>query len=111
MGSSQVSLSDVQERSDRSKSPVFTDFVTLNTPESSFSTLTTQNELAAVWSSLVPGFSASHMHVLPSVQHAIEIARSLQGQRKSLDVLVCGSLHLVGGVIEVAGLADIALSS
>ena len=85
--------------------------ITLNTPESSFANLTTQNELAEAWLSLIPGFSTSHVHVLPSIQHAVEVARSLQGQRKWLDVLVCGSLHLVGGVIEIADLAEIALRS
>jgi folylpolyglutamate synthase len=75
------------------------------------SNLTTQKELAAAWLSLVSEFPPSHVHVLPSVQHAVEFARSLRGQRKSLDVLVCGSLHLVGGVIEVADLAEVALRS
>ena len=87
------------------------DFLTLNTPESSFSNLTTQNELAEVWLSLIPGFFTSHVHMLPSIQHAVKVTRSLQGQRMSLDILVCGSLHLVGGVLEIADLAEIALRS
>ena len=88
------------------------DFITLNTPESSFANLTTQNELAEVWLSLIPGFSTSHVHVLPSIQHAVEVVQSLQGQRKLLNnILVCGSLHLVSGVIEIADLAEIALHS
>ena len=87
------------------------DFVSLGTPESSLEKLTVQNELAAAWSSLVPEFPPSHVHVLPSIQHAVEVIRSIQGQSKSLDVLVCGSLHLVGGIIEVADLAEIALHS
>ncbi|KAF8517828.1 tetrahydrofolylpolyglutamate synthase [Gautieria morchelliformis] len=87
------------------------DFVSLNISEDSVANLTIQKGLAAAWLSLIPEFPPSHVHVLPSVQHAIEIARSLHGQRKSLDVLVCGSLHLVGGVIEVADLAEVALRS
>jgi folylpolyglutamate synthase len=89
----------------------FLDFISLGTPESSLEKLTLQHELAAAWSSLVPEFPASDVHVLPSIQHAIGVTRSLQSQSKSLDVLVCGSLHLVGGVIEVADLAEIALRS
>ena len=87
------------------------DFITLNTPESCFANLTTQNELAEAWLSLIPGFSTSQVHMLPLIQHAVEVTRSLQGQRKSLDVLVCGSLHLVSSVIKIADLAEIALHS
>ena len=87
------------------------DFITLNTLKSSFANLTTQNELAEAWLSLIPGLSTSYVHMLPSIQQAVEVTWSLQGQRKSLDVLVCGSLHLVSGVIEIADLAEIALRS
>ena len=87
------------------------DFITLNIPESSFANLTTQNELADMWLSLIPGFSTSHVHMLPSIQHAVKVAQSLQGQRKLLNVLICGSLHLIGGVIEIADLVEIALCS
>ena len=68
--------------------------------------LKTQNELADAWRELVPAFSADHIHVLPSVEHAIHVIREQTGP---VDVLVAGSLHLVGGVIEVAGLSDVAL--
>ena len=86
-------------------------FITLNTPESSFANLTTQNELTEAWLSLIPRFSTSQVHMLPSIQHAVEVTWSLQGQRMLLNVLVCGSLHLVGGVIEIEDLAEIALCS
>ena len=68
--------------------------------------LKTQNELADAWRELVPAFPADQIHVLPSVEHAIHIVRDQTGP---IDVLVAGSLHLVGGVIEVAGLSDVAL--
>ena len=87
------------------------DFITHNTPESSFANLITQNELAEAWLSLIPGFQTSHVQVLPSIQHAVEVTWSLQGQRKSLNILICGSLHLVSSVIEIADLAEIALRS
>ncbi|KAI0747428.1 Mur ligase [Irpex lacteus] len=68
--------------------------------------LKTQHELANAWRGIVPTFPEDHIHVLPSIEHAINIVRE---QGPPVDVLVAGSLHLVGGVIEVAGLSDVAL--
>ena len=69
-----------------------------------------QNELAAAWLSLIPEFSTSNVHVLPSIEHAIRVVRGVGAEGDGgVDVLVAGSLHLVGGVIEVAGLSDVAL--
>lgn len=62
--------------------------------------LATQNALREAWLNLVPGFDEGSVHAVPSIQHAVEIVRGL-GERR---VLVAGSLHLVGGVMEVAGL-------
>ena len=72
--------------------------------------LKTQHELADAWSSLVPSFPKDNVHVLPSIEHAVNVVRKLNASGdKPVDVLVAGSLHLVGGVIEVAGLSDVAL--
>ncbi|TBU49597.1 FolC bifunctional protein [Dichomitus squalens] len=72
--------------------------------------LKTQHELADTWSSLVPSFPKDNVHVLPSIEHAVNVVRKLNvSGDKPVDVLVAGSLHLVGGVIEVAGLSDVAL--
>lgn len=70
-----------------------------------------QSELAASWRSLIPEFPTNNIHVLPSIEHAIRVVREveLEVEEGGVDVLVAGSLHLVGGVIEVAGLADVAL--
>ncbi|KAG1752651.1 FolC bifunctional protein [Suillus paluster] len=67
--------------------------------------LKTQREIEAAWNKLVPTYSGT-VHVLPSIEDAVDEAR----QTLNVSVLVTGSLHLVGGVIEVAGLADRALS-
>ncbi|KAG0709773.1 Mur ligase [Suillus ampliporus] len=67
--------------------------------------LKTQREIEAAWNNLVPTYSGT-VHVLPSIEDAVEEAR----KTLNVSVLVTGSLHLVGGVIEVAGLADRALS-
>ena len=87
-----------------------TDLTTLAIPESDLTHLKTQNDLASAWSSLVPDFPKENIHVLPSIEHAVNVVRKLNASgEKDVDVLVAGSLHLVGGVIEVAGLSDVAL--
>jgi folylpolyglutamate synthase len=86
-----------------------TDLTANNVHESDLAKLTTQTELASALTALVSDFPSSNVHVLPSIQHAVQVVRSLEGGEKSVDALVCGSLHLVGGVIEVANLADVAL--
>ncbi|BEI81303.1 hypothetical protein CcaverHIS002_0204630 [Cutaneotrichosporon cavernicola] len=63
---------------------------------------TTQRALADAWTKLVPGFSGK-VHVVPSIEHAVNIVHEEEGPRS---VLVAGSLHLVGGVMEVAGLQN-----
>ena len=47
-----------------------------------------------------------------SIEQAIEVVRGIgsEGEGKGgVDVLVTGSLYLVGGVIGVAGLTDVAV--
>ena len=74
-------------------------------------TLAPQRELGSAWSELVPSFPDENVHILPSVEHALRNVRGLEEAHPDADVqvLVAGSLHLVGGVIEVAGLAEVAL--
>ncbi|KAM5532276.1 hypothetical protein V8D89_014034 [Ganoderma adspersum] len=72
--------------------------------------LKTQHELADAWSALLPSYPKDSIHVLPSIEHAVNVVRKLEASGENpVDVLVAGSLHLVGGVIEVAGLSDVAL--
>ncbi|CAL1700523.1 unnamed protein product [Somion occarium] len=84
------------------------DLTTRAIAESDLAQLKTQNELASAWKSLVPSFPEGHVHVLPSIEHAVNLVREQEVLGK-VDVLVTGSLHLVGGTIEVAQLADVAL--
>lgn len=74
------------------------------------SKLKVQNELSQAWTKLVPDYPKDRIHVLPSVQHAIEVVHGLESAGH-VDVLVAGSLHLVGGVIEVAGIGSIAMAT
>ncbi|TFK55902.1 FolC bifunctional protein [Heliocybe sulcata] len=88
------------------------DLTTHAIPEGELAALKTQKELASAWSVLLPDFPASNIHVLPSVESAVKVIRELEGQpdnKEKVQVLVTGSLHLIGGVIEVAGLSDVAL--
>ncbi|KAI9512246.1 Mur ligase [Russula earlei] len=71
--------------------------------------LKTQQGLADAWASLVPTFPKEHVHVLPSIEHAVSVTREEASNGRPVEVLVTGSLHLVGGLIEVAGLSDVAL--
>ncbi|KZW04125.1 FolC bifunctional protein [Exidia glandulosa HHB12029] len=73
--------------------------------------LKTQRELAESFAELFPAFPAEQVIATPSIEHAIKSVHSLLAEGTEVQVLVCGSLHLVGGVIEVAGLSDVALSS
>ncbi|GLB33949.1 hypothetical protein LshimejAT787_0108330 [Lyophyllum shimeji] len=84
------------------------DLTTLAIPEDDLAHLKTQHQLASAWSALVPSFPPSHTHVLPSIEHAVHEIEKIQSS-EPVKVLVAGSLHLVGGVIEVAGLSDLAL--
>ena len=84
------------------------DLTTKALSETDLAQLKTQNELASAWRSLVPSFPVDRVHVLPSIEHAVKIVREQEASGK-VDVLVTGSLHLVGGVIEVSRLAEVAL--
>ncbi|KAH8118386.1 tetrahydrofolylpolyglutamate synthase [Phellopilus nigrolimitatus] len=88
--------------------------------EATVDPLKVQRELADAWSSLLPDYPKENIHVKPSIQHAVQYVRELEGgpiqngegsikNYSPVDVLVAGSLHLVGGIIEVAGLSDVAL--
>lgn len=84
---------------------------------SSLSTLSVQHELADAWTDLsstsLPTASAQ-VHVLGSIEEAVQLVRQARGggggqgegeaEVEVEECLVTGSLHLVGGVMEVAGL-------
>jgi folylpolyglutamate synthase len=73
------------------------DLVSINTNKSDVDTLKVQKELAGSWDSIDPDAS---VHVLSTIEEAISKARELAPEDQ-VEVLVTGSLHLVGGVIEV----------
>lgn len=87
------------------------EFKSVSVDPADLETLRTQTELAKAWSQLLPAFPKGNIHVLPSIEHAVRLVRRLRDEnRKSVDVLVTGSLLLVGGLIEVADLTKPALA-
>lgn len=79
--------------------------------DSDLAHLTVQHELAEAWTTLSKSSdseisTATQVHILPSIQHAVNIITQVAHEQRGqgVDVLVAGSLHLVGGVFEVAKL-------
>ncbi|KAI1783020.1 hypothetical protein LXA43DRAFT_1135851 [Ganoderma leucocontextum] len=68
--------------------------------------LKTQHELADAWSASPPSYLKDNIHVLPSIERAVNIVWKLEVFGEKPVVLVVGSLR---GVIEVSGLSDVAL--
>ncbi|KAK4050828.1 Folylpolyglutamate synthetase [Microbotryomycetes sp. JL201] len=70
---------------------------------SDLSNLKVQHELSDAWQDLTATTlptSSAKIHILSSIQDAVELVR----KENVKDVLVTGSLHLIGGVMEVAEL-------
>lgn len=68
--------------------------------------LKTQHEYAEGWAELVPSFPKENMHVLPTIRDSVNTVKRLHSSGGEIDILVIGSLHLVGGLIGVAGLEN-----
>ena len=73
------------------------DLVSMNTNKDDVNSLRVQHDLAKTYDEIDP---EATVHVLGSIEEAISRAREIAGQAKT-EVLVTGSLHLVGGFIEV----------
>jgi folylpolyglutamate synthase len=81
------------------------DLVSINTNQQDVDTLAVQKALAHTWSDID---SSAEVHVLRTIEEAIGTARSVArgwakdaGADAEVMVLVTGSLHLVGGALEV----------
>lgn len=81
------------------------DLVSINTNQQDVDTLAVQKALAATWAEMD---SLAEVHVLRTIEDAIGTARAVArnhakdaGADAEVMVLVTGSLHLVGGAIEV----------
>lgn len=81
------------------------DLVSINTNQQDVDTLAVQRALANTWARID---SAAEVHVLRTIEEAVKTARAFAQRSASnseakseVTVLVTGSLHLVGGLIEV----------
>jgi folylpolyglutamate synthase len=75
------------------------DLVSINTNKHDIDSLKVQRELASTWDQIDPD---SEVHVVGTIEEAVKRARQLAERTDGIvDVMVTGSLHLVGGLIEV----------
>ncbi|KAK6380216.1 hypothetical protein LTS17_005405 [Exophiala oligosperma] len=82
------------------------DLVSVNTNASDVTALKVQNHLAETWEHLDP---STHVDVVPTIEEAVSLVRNFaatqktleQGNKNHVTALVTGSLHLVGGFLEV----------
>lgn len=91
------------------------DLVSVNTNASDVEALKVQNNLADTWKSMDP---AAEVHVVRTIEEAVDLVRGsvkqqqalrgiggsdqeVHGQQDDVTALVTGSLHLVGGFLEV----------
>jgi folylpolyglutamate synthase len=81
------------------------DLVSINTNQQDVDTLAVQKALAHTWSEID---SSAEVHVLRTIEEAVGTARSVAhawskdaGADAEVMVLITGSLHLVGGALEV----------
>ncbi|KAL6703794.1 hypothetical protein ACN47E_009093 [Coniothyrium glycines] len=81
------------------------DLIAVNTNQSDVDTLAVQKALAATWADID---SSAEVHVLRTIEEAIVTARKIAqswaketGADGEVMVLITGSLHLVGGAIDV----------
>ena len=75
------------------------DFWGDDTYQAAVQSLQVQKSLAETWKELDPGAS---VNVVPSIEEAVGWCRDVAGQqRETVRVFVTGSIHLVGGFLEV----------
>lgn len=80
------------------------DLVSINTNQQDVDTLAVQKALANTWAKIDP---SAEVHVLRTIEEAVKTARAIARDflnpeaNSKVMVLVTGSLHLVGGMLEV----------
>lgn len=75
------------------------DLISMNTNAEAVNSLKVQNQLAATWQGID---AAARVEVAPSIEEAVDWVREVAAQADhDVAALVTGSLHLVGGFLEV----------
>lgn len=98
----------LDSRDNTNKSLFLIDFVNHQHDPKEIENLTMQRAFAEKWSALDP---AAKVSVVPSIEEAINTARSLaetelKGEDEKVHALITGSLHLVGGALQILENAD-----
>jgi folylpolyglutamate synthase len=70
--------------------------ISLNSNPDAVNALTVQKALAVAWQQVVN--QKSETHVVKTIEEAVDFVHALDAD---VHVLVTGSLHLVGGILEV----------
>ncbi|KAL9121253.1 MAG: hypothetical protein Q9187_002188 [Circinaria calcarea] len=86
---------------------ILKDFVNRNSDASAISSLTVQKGFADLWRILD---AQSQVSVIPTIEEAVGYVRQLSQDKGEIQILVTGSLHLVGGVLSFLEGADFATS-
>ena len=77
------------------------DLISMNTNSSDVQELRVQNRLAKTWAEIDP---STDVHVVRTIEEAVASVRAMAtqtGETNEVTALVTGSLHLVGGFLEV----------
>jgi folylpolyglutamate synthase len=75
------------------------DLASMNTNAHDITSLKVQRELAETWDKIDP---QANVHVLGTIEEAVDRARDIARESTTkVEVMVTGSLHLVGGLIDV----------
>jgi folylpolyglutamate synthase len=77
------------------------DLISINTSSSDVQELRVQNVLAATWTEID---ASTHVQVVRTIEEAVVAVRAIAKSRsggEDVTALVTGSLHLVGGFLEV----------
>jgi len=69
--------------------------MSMNTSTEDINSLRVQRELEATWESLS---KETETFTVPTIEDAVELIRSWEGDK---EVLVTGSLHLIGGLFVI----------
>ena len=83
------------------------DFVNRNSDADAISSLMVQRGFADLWRSLD---AQSKVFVMPTIEEAVEYVGHLSHDQGDIEILVTGSLHLVGGVLSFLEGADFSTS-
>lgn len=75
-----------------------TEFENQNASTEAVKELTVQKRFAEVWAD---SDKTANIHLVSTIQEALELVQELSEEQGTTDILVTGSIHLVGGVLAL----------